>query len=80
MMNSLGALLPKKNYYDGGNVRYIDEEGVRTDYEYYPSGNLKTKTDANKNTITYEWNNGRISKVITPIYSVARNINNDGTV
>ncbi|MDA8412574.1 MAG: choice-of-anchor D domain-containing protein [Desulfobacteraceae bacterium] len=76
------------------NLTKTSMNGVTTDYEYYPKddiytpygpngGNLKKVTDANGNTMTYEWSNGRISKETNKLpapFSIFREINVDGTV
>jgi len=62
-----------------GNLLKVNKYGVMTNYTYY-QGNLRTKTDANGNTISYDWSNGRVSKITNPIYSISRIINPNGTI
>ncbi|GBE32057.1 tRNA3(Ser)-specific nuclease WapA precursor [bacterium BMS3Bbin05] len=63
-----------------GDVTSIDRYGVQTWFTYYLNGNLKTEKDANYKMTTYYWNNGRVSKVVTPEFTVNRSINVIGTV
>jgi YD repeat-containing protein len=63
-----------------GNLLQLNKYGVVTDYTYYTNGNLWTKRDANLNTTTCEWTNGRISKITNPIYFISRVINSNGTI
>lgn len=68
-----------------GNLTQLNRYGVLTNYTYYATvgnlGNLRTATDANSKTTTYEWQNGQISKITNSIpYSVLRVINANGTV
>ena len=69
-----------------GNLTQLKKYGVTADYTYYSSGNsngsgnLYTMIDANSNKTTYEWSNGRISKITNPIYSISRSINSMGTI
>jgi YD repeat-containing protein len=58
----------------------VNRYGVVSNFSYYTNGSLHYFTDANGNTITYEWSNGRISKITNPIYFVSRVINSNGTV
>jgi len=48
---------------DTGNLLQINKYGVVTNYSYWSNGNLYSQTDANGNTTSYEWSNGRISKI-----------------
>jgi YD repeat-containing protein len=65
---------------NNGSLLQVNRYGVATDYTYYSNGNLWTKRDANLHTTTYEWSNGRISKITNPIYFISRVINSNGTV
>ncbi len=66
---------------NSGNPTNITHDGVTTTYAYNSTdGNLRTITNANNKTTSYEWSNGRISKAANPIYSVSRVINTDGTI
>gem|GEM_PF-5661398 len=62
-----------------GNLLQVNKYGVVTNYTYY-QGNLWTKTDANGNTSTYHWTNGRVSRITNPIYFISRVINQNGTI
>ena len=64
---------------NNGLLLQINRYGVVTNYTYY-QGNLWTKTDANGNTSTYQWTNGRVSKITNPIYNISRVINQNGTI
>jgi len=75
-----GTFTTNYSYNSNGNLLQLNRYGVVTDYTYYTNGNLWTKRDANGNTTTYEWSNGRISKITNPIYPVTRVINESGTV
>ncbi len=65
---------------DTGKLNQINKYGITTDYVYDINENLYSETDANGNTVYYEWSKGRISKIITPKYTINRQINNDGTI
>ena len=67
--------------YDGnGNLTQMNKFGIITNYSYYSNGNTYSSTDANGNTTSYQWTNGKISKIINPIYTVSRSINSNGTM
>jgi YD repeat-containing protein len=75
-----GTFTTNYTYDTNGYPTQISRYGVVTNYSYYSNGNLYTMTDANGNKMTYQWSNGRISKITNPIYYISRSINSNGTI
>lgn len=70
-----------------GNLKKVTRYGVATEYDYYTDdlnghgkGNLKWSRDANLKTTNYQWDNGRISQIQTPEYTINKVINDSGTI
>ncbi|OGP72780.1 MAG: hypothetical protein A2V86_08735 [Deltaproteobacteria bacterium RBG_16_49_23] len=70
-----------------GNLTQLNKYGVITTFTYWDQyagptkkGNLRTRTDHNGHTNSYDWDKGRISTITNPIYSISRVINNNGTI
>ena len=68
-----------------GKLKQVSKYGVVTNYDYYTSGtgnkgNLYKVTDANNKVTTYSWENGGVYKIVTPEYTVNKNINTNGTL
>lgn len=63
-----------------GNVLTENRFGVVTTHTYHADGNLASSTDANNNTTWYQWQNGAVSRIVNPEYTITRTINPNGTV
>jgi len=67
-------------YDDLGFLTSATVLGVTTTYDRSSNGNLSKKTDATDRWTEYAHSWGRVSRLRTPVYSVQRGINPDGTV
>lgn len=63
-----------------GNPISENKFGIITTKTYTSNGNLRTSTDGNGNTTTYEWTKGAITSISNPIYTISREVNWNGTV
>lgn len=70
------------NTYDTntGNLLQLSRYGVITKYGYFTNGNLYTLTDPLNNVTSYQWTNGKISRVTNPLYFISRVISPMGTI
>jgi YD repeat-containing protein len=75
-----GNFVTTYDYDLDGNLIYVNQSGVPTTYTYNTVGNLASKKDANNNTSTFTWDRARIKSITTPIYSINKIINWNGTV
>ncbi|MBI3604739.1 MAG: hypothetical protein HY202_01780 [Nitrospirae bacterium] len=75
-----GESFPTGYSYDtNGNLTQINQYGVITNY-FYTNGNLTSRTDANNNSISFQYSYGVISQITNPYYSISKSINWEGTV
>ena len=63
-----------------GNVLTENKYGIVTTHTYHANGNLASTTDANNHTTWYQWQNGAVSRIEYPEYTITRSINPDGTM
>jgi YD repeat-containing protein len=75
-----GSFTTNYSYDTDGNLTQVNKHGVTTNYSYFGSGNLYSMTDANNRITSYQWSNGRISKITNPVYFISRSINSNGTI
>jgi YD repeat-containing protein len=79
--NYLGSFAMVYNYEQNtGNPVFENKFGIITTKTYASNGNLRTSTDGNGKTTTYEWTNGAVSSISNPIYTINREVNWNGTV
>ncbi len=70
-----------RSYTTGGNLQYIDRYGMRTDYSYYPDGNLEREQDELGKGITYsDYKYGQPETIQTGEYTYVRRFNPAGTL